>query len=151
MSDEIVAKEVTILLVEDNPGDVLLTQVALQEAKVSNTLHVARDGVEAVAFLLRKSPFQDAPRPDLIFLDLNLPRKSGHEVLEFIKSEANLKRIPVVVLTSSKAEEDVVRSYNQYANCYISKPVDLEKFMSIIHTIDHFWLKVVTLPKDGDA
>jgi CheY-like chemotaxis protein len=143
-------KEVVILLVEDNPGDVLLTKEALQDGKVINAIHWAKDGDEALAFLTRQAPFNDAPHPDVIFLDLNLPRKSGHEVLSFVKSDQRLKRIPVVILTSSKAESDVLRSYEQYANCYITKPVDLEKFMSVIHAIDYFWLKVVRLPSEDD-
>ena len=143
-------REVEILLVEDNPGDVLLTKEALLEGKVRNRLHWALDGVEALAFLERKPPFIEAPHPDLIFLDLNLPRKSGHDVLTFIKSDSRFKRIPVVILTSSKAESDVLKSYDHFANCYVSKPVDLEKFMSVIQSINHFWLKVVTLPNETD-
>jgi CheY-like chemotaxis protein len=139
-----------ILLVEDNPGDVLLTREALQEGKVSNNLHCVRDGIEALAFLNRKNPFADAPRPDVIFLDLNLPRKNGYEVLSIIKSDSNLRRIPVVILTSSKAEKDVLYSYDQHANCFITKPVDLEKFMSVVQTIDHFWVKIATLPDNGN-
>jgi len=138
-------KEVEILLVEDNPGDVLLTKEALFDGKDHNHLHWAKDGVEALAFLDKTPPFVDAPRPDIILLDLNLPRKDGHEVLAYIKSQKNLKRIPVIILTSSKAATDVARSYDNYANCYITKPVDLDKFMSIIHTIDNFWLKLVAL------
>ncbi|WP_206732405.1 response regulator [Janthinobacterium sp. 17J80-10] len=143
-------REVEILLVEDNPGDVLLTKEALLEGKVRNRLHWARDGVEALAFLECKPPFIEAPYPDVIFLDLNLPRKSGHDVLNFIKSDPRFKRIPVVILTSSKAESDVLKSYDHFANCYVSKPVDLEKFMSVIQSINHFWLKVVTLPNETD-
>lgn len=146
----LILREVEILLVEDNPGDVLLTKEALLDGKVRNRFHWARDGVEAVAFLERKPPFSEAPRPDVIFLDLNLPRKSGHDVLSFIKSAPHLKRIPVVILTSSKAESDVLKSYDHFANCYVSKPVDLEKFMSVIQSINHFWLKVVTLPNETD-
>lgn len=143
-------REVVILLVEDNPGDVLLTKEALQDGKVANTIHWAKDGNEALAFLNKQPPFATVPYPDVIFLDLNLPGKSGHEVLTFIKSNARLKRIPVVILTSSKAESDVLLSYEHYANCYITKPVDLEKFMSIVQAIDHFWLKVVRLPSEED-
>jgi CheY-like chemotaxis protein len=140
-----------ILLVEDNPGDVLLTKEALEEGKVANDIHWARDGDEAMAFLTCQTPFLDAPRPDVILLDLNLPGKSGHEILSFIKSHPELKRIPVVILTSSKAESDVLLSYEHYANCYVTKPVDLDKFMSIVHAIDQFWLKVVRLPSEKDA
>lgn len=142
--------EVVILLVEDNPGDVLLTQEALQEGKVANTVQWAKDGDEAIAYLTRQPPYADALHPDVILLDLNLPRKSGHEVLAFVKSHPRLKRIPVVILTSSKAESDVLLSYEHYANCYVTKPVDLDKFMSIVHAIDHFWLKVVRLPSEED-
>lgn len=138
--------EVEILLVEDNPGDVLLTQEALLDGKVDNRIHWAKDGDEAIAFLEKRAPFDSAPRPHVVFLDLNLPRKSGHEVLAFIKSDERFKSIPVVILTSSKAESDILRSYNQYANCYVTKPVDLDKFMQVIRSIDHFWLKVVMLP-----
>lgn len=150
MSQMTDAEEVVILLVEDNPGDVLLTQEALQEGKVSNQLHSVKNGVDALAFLTRQAPFADAPRPDVIFLDLNLPRKNGHEVLAFIKEDQNLRCIPVIILTSSKAESDILRSYNHYANCYVTKPVDLDKFMTVIKAIDHFWLKVVSLPTNKD-
>ncbi|MGZ3236506.1 MAG: response regulator [Burkholderiaceae bacterium] len=138
-------KEIEILMIEDNPGDVMLTKEAFLEGKLSNNLYWAKDGVEAIAFLTRQTPYQDAQRPDIILLDLNLPRKSGHEVLTFIKSADHLKRIPVIILTSSKAEEDILLSYDLYANCYITKPVDLEKFLGIVQTIEHFWLKIVTL------
>lgn len=143
-------KDVEILLIEDNPGDVLLTKEALSDAKVENNVHWAKDGAEALAFMQNQPPFTDAPCPDLIFLDLNLPRKNGHEVLAFLKSDNRFKRIPVVVLTSSSAEADIVRSYDHHANCYITKPVDLEKFMSVIQATDHFWMKVVTLPNADD-
>jgi len=138
-------KEIEILMIEDNPGDVMLTKEAFLEGKLSNNLFWAKDGVEAIAFLTKQAPYQDAQRPDIILLDLNLPRKSGHEVLSFIKSADDLKRIPVIILTSSKAEEDILLSYDLYANCYITKPVDLEKFLAIVQTIEHFWLKIVTL------
>lgn len=138
-------KDIEILMIEDNPGDVTLTREAFLEGKVSNNLYWAKDGAEAIAFLTRQPPYQDACRPDIVLLDLNLPRKSGHEVLAFIKSEEHLKRIPVIILTSSKAEQDILLSYDLYANCYITKPVDLEKFLSIVQTIEHFWLKIVTL------
>lgn len=137
---------VEILLVEDNPGDMRLTQEALKEGKVYNNLHWAKDGVEALEFLRRQGKHANSPRPDIILLDLNLPRKDGREVLEEVKRDDKLKHIPVVVLTTSKAEEDVARSYELHANCYVTKPVDLEKFISVVHAIDRFWLTVVTLP-----
>jgi two-component system, chemotaxis family, response regulator Rcp1 len=137
---------VEILLVEDNPGDVRLTKEALREGKVYNNLHWAKDGVEALEFLRREGKHAKAPRPDIILLDLNLPKKDGREVLEIIKGDEQLKYIPVVVLTTSKAEEDVVKSYALHANCYVTKPVDLEKFIVVVKSIDRFWLTVVTLP-----
>jgi two-component system, chemotaxis family, response regulator Rcp1 len=140
---------IEILLVEDNPGDVRLTKEALREGKVYSNLHTVKDGVEAMEYLRREGKYKDVPRPDIILLDLNLPRKDGREVLEEIKSDDKLKRIPVVVLTTSKAEEDVLRTYNLHANCYVTKPVDLEKFMVVVKTIDIFWLTVVTLPPNG--
>jgi CheY-like chemotaxis protein len=142
---EAATKDIDILMIEDNPGDVMLTREAFLEGKLSNNLYWSRDGADAIAFLTRQAPYEDACRPDIILLDLNLPRKSGHEVLSFIKSDEHLKRIPVIILTSSKAEEDIVLSYDLYANCYITKPVDLEKFLTIVQTIEHFWLKIVTL------
>jgi CheY-like chemotaxis protein len=139
-------RPIEILLVEDNPGDVRLTIEALKEGKVRNNLNVARDGVEAVAFLRREGPYANAVRPDLILLDLNLPRKDGREVLAEIKEDASLRRIPVVVLTTSKAEEDILRTYDLHANCYITKPVDLEQFIQVVRSIDDFWLSIVRLP-----
>jgi chemotaxis family two-component system response regulator Rcp1 len=146
MTDSTRASPVEILLVEDNPGDVRLTKEALKEGKVYSNLHWAKDGVEALEFLRHRGKFTDAPRPDIILLDLNLPKKDGREVLSEIKSDDDLKRIPVVILTTSKAEEDVLRSYQLHANCYVTKPVDLEKFIVVIQSIDRFWLTVVTLP-----
>jgi CheY-like chemotaxis protein len=140
---------VEILLVEDNPGDERLTREALREGKVYHNLHWAKDGVEAMAFLRREGKYAAVPRPDIVLLDLNLPKKDGREVLEEIKSDEDLKRIPVVVLTTSKAEEDVLRTYNLHANCYVTKPVDLEKFIVVVKSIDVFWLTVVTLPPNG--
>jgi len=140
---------VEILLVEDNPGDVRLTKEALREGKVYNNLHWAKDGVEALEFLRREGKYAQVPRPDIILLDLNLPKKDGREVLQDIKADEMLKRIPVVVLTTSKAEEDVLRTYNLHANCYVTKPVDLEKFIVVVRSIDTFWLSVVTLPPNG--
>jgi CheY-like chemotaxis protein len=137
---------VEILLVEDNPADVRLTQEALKEGKVYNNLHWAKDGVEALEFLHRQGKYTGAPRPDIILLDLNLPKKDGREVLQDIKNDEKLKRIPVVILTTSKAEEDVLKSYNLHANCYVTKPVDLEQFIVVVKSIDMFWLTVVTLP-----
>ena len=147
MSDrERAAPPVEILLVEDNPGDVRLTQEALKEGKVYNNLHWTKDGVEALEFLHRQGKYADAPRPDIILLDLNLPKKDGREVLSEIKQDPELRAIPVVILTTSQAEEDVLRSYDLHANCYVTKPVDLEKFIVVVQSIDRFWLNVVTLP-----
>ena len=140
---------VEILLVEDNPGDERLTREALKEGKVYNNLHWVKDGVEAMEFLYRRGKYKDAPRPDIILLDLNLPKKDGREVLQEIKADDALKRIPVVVLTTSKAEEDVLKTYDLHANCYVTKPVDLEKFIVVVRSIDVFWLTVVTLPPNG--
>jgi chemotaxis family two-component system response regulator Rcp1 len=137
---------IDILLVEDNPGDVRLTQEALLEGKVKNRLFVAHDGVEAIEYLRRQGKYAEATMPDLILLDLNLPRKDGRQVLEEIKADDELKVIPVVVLTTSAAEEDILRTYNLHANCYITKPVDLEQFLKIVRTIEDFWLSVVKLP-----
>jgi two-component system, chemotaxis family, response regulator Rcp1 len=139
-------RSIEILLVEDNPGDARLTLEAMREAKLRNRLHVVEDGVEAMEFLRRQGRFGDAPRPDLILLDLNLPRKDGREVLAEVKADPDLKRIPVVVLTTSQSEEDVARAYDLHANCYVTKPVDLAQFMKIVAQIDEFWVKVVTLP-----
>lgn len=137
---------IEILMVEDNPGDVRLTQEALKDAKVSNLLRVAEDGVAALDFLHKCGACGEAPRPDLILLDLNLPRKNGREVLEEIKQDPRLKTIPVVILTTSQAEEDVLRAYRLHANCYITKPVDFVQFNTIIRSIEEFWLTIVTLP-----
>ena len=139
---------VEILLVEDNPGDVRLTQEALKESKVTNNLSVAEDGVEALAFLKREGKYADAPHPDLLLLDLNLPKKDGRELLEEIKADENLRRIPVVVLTTSKAEEDILRMYNQHANCYITKPIDFDQFIEVVKSIQDFWLTIVKLPTE---
>jgi chemotaxis family two-component system response regulator Rcp1 len=139
-------RPIEILLVEDNLGDARLTEEALKEGKVRNNLHHARDGVEAMAFLRREGQYKDAPRPDLVLLDLNLPRKDGREVLAEMKEHPDLRLIPVVVLTTSEAEQDVVRTYELRANCYITKPVDLEKFITIVRSIEDFWLTIVRLP-----
>ncbi|HUU09776.1 MAG TPA: response regulator [Phycisphaerae bacterium] len=141
-------KPAEVLLVEDNPGDARLTQEALKEGKVLNVVHVASDGEEALKFLHREGPFADMPRPDLILLDLNLPKKDGRQVLAEIKADPDLMRIPVVILTTSKAEEDILRTYNLHANCYITKPVDLEQFLNVVQSIEDFWLAVVQLPRE---
>ena len=140
-------RPIQILLVEDNAADVRLTIEALHEGKVRNSLAVARDGAEAMRMLRREGEFASAVRPDLILLDLNLPRKDGREVLAEIKADDELKRIPVVVLTTSSAEVDILNSYSLHANCYITKPVDLEQFVHVVRSIDDFWLSVVRLPQ----
>ncbi|MCU0608341.1 MAG: response regulator [Chitinispirillaceae bacterium] len=145
MNQSYAEKIVDILLIEDNPGDIRLMQEAMIDARISNQLHVVSDGAEALEYLL--SPGADRPTPDIIFLDLNLPRKDGREVLEAIKNNDDLKRIPVIVLTTSSSDEDIIRSYNLHANCFITKPVDPRKFMDMFLSIDHFWFTVVTLPK----
>jgi CheY-like chemotaxis protein len=146
MSNGNFVQPIEILLVEDNPADVRLTTEALKEEKIYNNLYVASDGVEAIAFLRREGKFVKAVRPDLILLDLNLPKKDGREVLEEIKNDDDLKTIPVVVLTVSKSEEDILKSYNLHANCYITKPVDLNQFMKVIRSVQEFWLTIVKLP-----
>jgi CheY-like chemotaxis protein len=139
-------KPIEILLVEDSPGDVRLTQEVFKESKILNRLSVVMDGVEAMAFLRREGKYATAPSPDLILLDLNLPKKDGREVLAEIKSSEDLKRIPVVVLTISKAEEDILKAYELYANCYITKPIDLDQFVKVVKSIEDFWLTIVKLP-----
>jgi CheY-like chemotaxis protein len=139
--------EIDVLLVEDDAGDVLMTQEAFEHHKLRNQLHVVSDGVEALAFLRREGEFADAPRPGLILLDLNLPRKDGREVLEEVKNDESLRSIPVVVLTTSQAEEDILRSYNLHANAYVAKPVDFERFIQVIGQIDDFFVSVVKLPR----
>ena len=139
-------RPIEILLIEDNPGDVRLTVEALRESRVRNQIHVVDDGEKALAFLRRAGDRANARRPDLILLDLNLPRKDGREVLAEIKQDPHLKTIPVVVLTSSAAEHDILQAYNLHANCYITKPVDLEQFLRVIRSIEDFWLVVVMLP-----
>lgn len=143
-------KTATILLVEDNPGDAELAREALENSKFINQLHVAEDGVQAMAFLHRQGPYADAPRPDIILLDLNLPKKDGREVLAEIKSDENLKTIPVVILTSSKADEDIIRSYKLHANCYITKPLDIVRFFDVVNNIKEFWMSIVVLPHKGE-
>ena len=137
---------IDILLVEDNPGDARLAKEALVDSKIRNNLFVARDGEEALEFLFQKGSFSNSPRPDLILLDLNLPKKNGKEVLAEIKDDNNLKRIPVVILTTSSSEEDILRTYDLHANCYITKPIDLEQFIKVIKSIEDFWLTIVKLP-----
>ena len=148
MSSRPYSRPVEILLVEDNPGDVRLTREALRAGKVRNNLYVASDGVDALAFLRREGQYADAVRPDLILLDLNLPRKDGREVLQEIKADATLRYIPVVVLTSSQAEQDILRAYDLHANCYVSKPVDLDQFIHVVHSIEDFWFTIVKLPPE---
>jgi two-component system, chemotaxis family, response regulator Rcp1 len=148
MINHLHSRPVEILLVEDNPGDVRLTREALKEGKVRNNLYVAPDGVEALRFLRREDEHHDAVRPDLILLDLNLPRKDGREVLEEIKQDVNLRSIPVVILTSSQAEQDICRAYELHANCYVTKPVDLDQFVTVVQSIETFWFTIVKLPPE---
>lgn len=142
---------IEILLVEDSLADVRLTEEAFRDAKVLNHMSVVTDGAEAMQFLRREGPHAAAPRPDLILLDLNLPRKDGREVLKEIKDDPNLRCVPVVVLTTSRAEEDVLKAYNLHANCYITKPVDFTQFISVVRSIEGFWLSVVKLPRNGGS
>jgi chemotaxis family two-component system response regulator Rcp1 len=144
-----VGKPIVILLVEDNPGDVDLARAAMEESKVRNILHTVGDGVEAMLFLRSEGKYAEAPRPDLVLLDLNLPKKDGREVLAEIKSDPDLRRIPVVILTISKDEEDILRSYNLHANCFITKPIDLNQFVKVVKAIEDFWLTIVKLPPNG--
>ncbi|MEA1895589.1 MAG: response regulator [Euryarchaeota archaeon] len=146
---EPICEAVEILLVEDNPGDVRLTQEVLLDGKVRNNMYVTKDGVDAISFLRQTGEYADVPRPDIILLDLNLPRKDGREVLADIKADPDLKNIPVVVLTTSSAEQDIFRSYDLHANCYITKPVDLDQFIRVIRSIEDFWLTIVKLPRGG--
>jgi CheY-like chemotaxis protein len=139
-------RPIEILMVEDNPGDVRLTEEALKEGKVRNNLYTVEDGQAALEFLRRQGPYARSPRPDLILLDLNLPKKNGREVLAEIKEDADLRRIPVVILTVSKAEQDILETYNLHANCYITKPVDLEQFIQVVKSIEDFWFTIVMLP-----
>ncbi len=150
MNHEAKIKLADILLVEDNPGDVRLAREALKESKLLNKLYEVDDGMKAMAFLRQEGGYADMPRPDLVLLDLNLPRKNGREVLAEIKTDETLKRIPVVILTVSRAEEDVLKSYNLHANCYISKPFDMEQFVKVVRSIEDFWFSIVRLPA-GDT
>jgi CheY-like chemotaxis protein len=143
-----VAKTVEILLVEDNPGDIRLTQEVLKEGKIHNHLNVVEDGEQAISYLHRHEPYSHVPLPDLILLDLNLPRRNGLEVLQMIKTSEALRHIPVVVFTTSEAAEDITSAYNLYANCYITKPIDLEQFVNSVKSIEDFWLTTATLPRE---
>lgn len=137
---------IEILLIEDNPGDVRLTKESLRESKVSTRMHVVLDGVQAMAFLHREGDYAGVPRPDLILLDLNLPKKSGREVLADIKGDEQFRRIPVVILTTSQAEQDIIETYNLHANAYVNKPVDLDQFIKVVKSIEDFWFEIVRLP-----
>jgi len=150
MGAERLVRPIEILLVEDSQGDADLARETLADSKVLNSLHIVSDGEEAIAFLQRTGKHSNAPRPDLVLLDLNLPRKSGREVLAELKEDANLRRIPVVVLTSSKAEEDILKAYDLHANCYITKPIDLFQFVKVVKSIEDFWLTIVKLPSRDD-
>jgi chemotaxis family two-component system response regulator Rcp1 len=141
---------VDILLVEDNPGDVRLTQEAFAEARINNDLHVVNDGEAALQFMEQREEYADAPRPDLVLLDLNLPKVDGLEVLEQVKNDESLRRIPIVVLTSSEAEEDIVQSYEQHTNAYLTKPIDPGEFVDVIQSFEEFWLTLVQLPPDPE-
>ena len=143
------AQPIEILLVEDNPGDARLALESLKESKIKNNLSWVKDGVEALAYLRRDEPYAEAVRPDLILLDLNMPRKDGRETLADIKADDDLKRIPVVILTVSQAEEDIMRTYDSHANCYITKPIDLNQFIKVVRAIENFWLTIVKLPPNG--
>jgi CheY-like chemotaxis protein len=146
MNTKITGRPIEILLVEDNPGDVRLTQEALKEGKMLNILNVVGDGAQALAYLRQEEQYTEAKRPDVILLDLNLPKKNGREVLVEVKSDANLKRIPVVVLTTSQDEIDILKSYDLHANAYITKPVDLDQFVKVVQSFEDFWLSIVKLP-----
>lgn len=145
---EYAGRPIEILLVEDSPGDVRLTQEVFRDGRVRNNLSVVEDGVQALAFLRRQDPYLHVPFPDLILLDLNLPKKDGRTVLEEIKADEKLRRIPVVILTTSNAEDDIIRAYDLHANCYISKPIDLEQFIQVVKSIEQFWLTIVKLPPE---
>src|ERR1700742_4558773 len=140
-------QQIHILLVDDNEGDILLTREALDDARIINKISIASDGVEAISFLKKDPPYRDTEMPDLILLDINLPKMDGTEVLSIIKNDPELKRIPVIMLTTSSAEKDILASYDNHANCYITKPVDLERFMDVVRTIEDFWISIVKLPK----
>ncbi len=149
MNSNLAARPVDILLVEDNPGDVRLTKEILRDSKVHNSITVVDNGEDALALLRREGKYRDASKPELILLDLNLPKKDGREVLAQIKADPDLRRIPVVILTTSKADEDILRTYDLHANCYITKPVGLDQFVVVVRSIEDFWLAIVKLPPDG--
>jgi CheY-like chemotaxis protein len=146
IEDQELMKSIHILLIEDNEGDILLTKEAFEDAKILNQLSIARDGQQALQFLEKRAPFEDADTPDLILLDVNLPKKNGHEVLQYIKGSKELKHIPVIMLTTSISEKDIAKSYENYANCYITKPVEVEDFLNVISSVEDFWIKIVQLP-----
>jgi len=148
MKKERNTNSIEILLVEDSPGDQRLTKEALKEGKINNTLYIVEDGEEAIAFLRKQEPFKNVPKPDLILLDLNLPKMNGQEVLKIIKADEKLKRIPVVILTTSQADEDILTAYNLNANCYITKPVDFDQFIHVVNKIQEFWFTIVKLPEE---
>ncbi len=148
MNSQIAERPMEILLVDDNPGDVRLTAEALRDGEVENRLHTAKDGMEAMAFLRRKGRYIDAPRPDLILLDLNMPRMNGRQVLAEIKEDSTLKHIPVVILTGSREMDDIVKTYDLHANCYVTKPIDFEQFIMMMKSITDFWLSIVKLPSE---
>jgi len=150
MSVKNIGSAVEILLVEDNPGDVRLTIEALKESKILNKLNVVDDGIEALAYLNKEGKYKDRPHPDLIILDLNLPRKDGREVLAEIKEHKDFKRIPIVILTISEAEEDILKTYQLHANCFITKPVDINQFIKVVKSVSNFWFNIVKLPPDGE-
>lgn len=139
-------KQIEILLVEDNPGDIRLTKEALKDGKINNNINVVMDGEQAIAYLKKQNEFANSVSPDLILLDLNLPKLSGREVLEFIKNDDAIKHIPVIILTTSKAEEDILQSYQHYANCYITKPVDFDQFSEVVKQLEDFWFSIVKIP-----
>jgi two-component system, chemotaxis family, response regulator Rcp1 len=151
VTKEFLGRPAEILLVEDNEGDIVLAREALEESKFINNLHVVQDGVEAMTFLRKEGPYAEKPRPDLILLDLNLPRKTGHEVLKEIKNDEHLRQIPVCILTVSDNEKDILETYDQHANCFITKPVQIDRFIEIVQQIEDFWFAIVTLPKKGEA
>jgi CheY-like chemotaxis protein len=144
-----IGRPIEVLLVEDSPGDVRLTREALREGKIRNNLSHVPDGVEAMAFLRHEGQYADVPKPDIVLLDLNMPRKDGREVLAEMKADPRLKRIPVVVLTTSEAEQDILKTYDLHANCYLTKPVDLDQFISIVRSVENFWLQLVKLPREA--
>jgi two-component system, chemotaxis family, response regulator Rcp1 len=147
MSNGVAGRRVEILLVEDNAGDVELAQEGLRECKINNNLHVVGDGLEASAFLHRRGPYASRPRPDIIILDLNLPKRDGRDLLREIKEDDDLKQIPVVILTTSSAEEDILRTYSLHANCYVTKPLGIDQFLEVVRSIEDFWFTIVKLPR----